>query len=152
MTCVILKIFTTLWSSCPRLTIPFCWWWNWDIGNVSQFFLGCTVRKWWIQNLNLDYPQKFLLFLSNCSQAARGFNESDQEIENEILIGGLSYPPLYSFRLFLPRFSCHYPYWTEGLPHTLACKPLAPSTIVAFKFDLLVSTCLNDKIEKAFTV
>lgn len=28
---------------------------------------------------------------------------------------------------------------------------LTPSTILAFQFDLMIPTCLNDKIEKAFT-
>ena len=34
---------------------------------------------------------------------------------------------------------------------TISFASLTPSTTLAFQFDLMIPTCLNDKIEKAFT-
>lgn len=54
-------------------------------------------------------------------------------------------------KFLLLSFFLPCPCRTESLPHTLVCQPLCPSTAVPREFDILISTCLNDEIEKAFT-
>lgn len=140
----------------PWPSLPFCNWWNWDVGNFS------VSRKWWIQNLNLNYVKSFCFFHSTLC-FIRWLPGLDEFLmihirklqDNRLLLteGDFldhSYIPPYWFSLSCFHFPCHCPCWTEGLPPCLVCRPHS-STILAFEFDLLISTCLNDKIEKAFT-
>lgn len=113
----------------PWPSLPFCNWWNWDIGNFS------VSRKWWIQNLNLNYVKSFCFFHSTLC-FIRWLPGLDEFLmihirklqDNRLLLteGDFldhSYIPPYWFSLSCFHFPCHCPCWTEGLPPCLVCRP-----------------------------